>query len=103
MNQVIPEFSCSSCQACCCKLEVLLMGDDNVPVNLSCEDTWGGSVMQRLDDGWCIAVDRNTLKCRIYERRPGVCREYATGDPECLGERSRAGIGEPAVILGCLS
>ncbi len=43
--------------------------------------------MKRLDDGWCAAVDRVTMLCRIYARRPGVCREFAVGESECLTER----------------
>lgn len=65
------------------------MGDDDVPVELSSEDQWGGWVMRRLDDGWCVAVDRDTMKCTIYERRPGVCRDYQVGDNDCVVERAR--------------
>ncbi len=43
--------------------------------------------MRRLDDGWCAALDRETLLCRIYARRPLVCRELVVGSPECLAER----------------
>jgi Fe-S-cluster containining protein len=81
------DVSCDTCEACCCRLEVLLMGDDDVPQALSVEDQWGGWVMRRLADGWCAAVDRTTMRCTIYERRPGVCREYQVGDSECLIER----------------
>ena len=71
--EIDPSISCSTCEACCCKLEVLLMGDDDVPLRLVAEDEWGGSVMRRLDDDWCAALDRNTMLCTIYERRPDVC------------------------------
>lgn len=81
--------SCANCEACCCRLEVMLMGDDDVSPRLAVEDPWGGWVMRRLDDGWCVAVDRDTMRCTIYERRPGVCRDYAVGTSECLGERRR--------------
>ncbi|MBK8524184.1 MAG: YkgJ family cysteine cluster protein [Betaproteobacteria bacterium] len=63
------------------------MGDDDVPRRFTVEDEWGGEVMRRLDDGWCAALDRETLLCTIYERRPNVCREYAVGDSDCLVER----------------
>ncbi|MHB1216241.1 MAG: YkgJ family cysteine cluster protein [Thiobacillus sp.] len=82
-------LSCATCEACCCRLEVMLMGEDDVPARLTVQDQWGGWVMRRLGDGWCAALDRNTLRCTIYERRPNVCREYAVGDYECLGERLR--------------
>lgn len=65
------------------------MGDDDIPATLSIEDRWGGSVMRRLDDGWCIAVNRDTMKCSIYEIRPEVCREYQVGDNDCIVERAR--------------
>ena len=80
-------ITCASCKACCCKLEVILMGDDDPPAEFIATDKWGGQVMKRLDDGWCAAVDRMTMLCRIYERRPGVCREFAVGESECLTER----------------
>lgn len=82
-----PSFTCASCRACCCRLEVILTGDDDVPVEMIESDRWGGQVMTRLDDGWCVALDRNTMRCRIYEMRPVVCREFRLGASECLAER----------------
>lgn len=83
-----PNVSCAKCEAICCRLEVILMGDDSVPAHLSIEDTWGGEVMRRLDDGWCAALDRNTMMCTIYERRPLVCGEYEMGGLACVEERT---------------
>ncbi len=85
-------ITCASCQACCCRLEVILMGDDDVPAEFSEKDRWGGEVMKRLDDGWCAALDRKTLLCRIYKQRPGVCRDYPVGDGDCLTERTKASL-----------
>ena len=82
-----PSISCATCKACCCRLEAILNGDDDVPDELIVFDRWGGQVMARLDDGWCAALDRNTMLCRIYERRPTVCREFQRGASECLTER----------------
>ena len=80
-------IACSSCEACCCRLEVILMGNDKVPTRFTRHDQWGGSVMRRLDDGWCAALDRNTLRCTIYAVRPQVCRDFEVGSGECLVER----------------
>lgn len=88
-DQRDPTVTCASCAACCCRLEVMLMGDDDVPPQSTVEDRWGGWVMRRLDDGWCAALDRATMKCSIYERRPGVCFDYPMGGSDCLIERSR--------------
>ena len=90
-----PTISCAVCEACCCRLEVMLMGDDDIPVELTVEDRWGGWVMRRLDDGWCAALDRATMRCTIYERRPGVCRDYPVGSGDCIVERSRLLVQEP--------
>lgn len=84
---IVSDLSCASCRACCCRLEVLLMGDDDVPRTMTVRDRWGGQVMRRLADGWCVAVDRQTMRCTIYGRRPLVCREYQVGDHDCLVER----------------
>ncbi len=44
--------------------------------------------MLRLDDGWCAALDRNSMMCTIYEKkRPLICREFEMGAPECITER----------------
>jgi Fe-S-cluster containining protein len=82
-----PAISCSSCKACCCRLEVMLMGDDDIPPELTERDRWDGWVMARLDDGWCAALDRNTMLCTIYERRPMICHDYQAGDSDCIEER----------------
>jgi uncharacterized protein len=84
-----PAITCATCEACCCRLEVLLMGDDDVPEKWTAENQWGGAVMLRRQDGWCAALDRNTMLCTIYERRPGICRDYEAGDSDCIEQRSR--------------
>lgn len=81
--------SCATCAACCCRLEVLLTGDDNVATRLTVEDPRGGISMRRLDDGWCAALDRNALRCTIYPRRPALCREFDVGGDDCIEQRSR--------------
>ncbi len=90
------EITCASCKACCCKLEVMLMGEDGIPEELTTQDQWGGWVMLRLDDGWCAALDRATMLCTIYERRPIICREYQAGDSDCLSERRQLVVQHPS-------
>ncbi len=63
------------------------MSEDDVPEAWVHVDQWGGHVMARRDDGWCAALDRDTLLCRIYARRPTNCRDYAMGGSDCLQER----------------
>lgn len=81
------DVTCASCHACCCRLEVMIISDTGVPERYIDTDEWGGQVMARLDDGWCAALNRDTLMCGIYEQRPWICRELQTGSDECLTER----------------
>ena len=81
------EVSCSTCKANCCRLEVMLITETGVPEKYIATDKWGGMTMLRLDDGWCAALDRKTMLCTIYEKRPFICREFETGSYECLDER----------------
>jgi Fe-S-cluster containining protein len=66
----------------------MLITDTGVPEKYIEEDKWGGEVMHRLEDGWCAAVDRETMLCTIYENRPLICREFEMGGFECLDERT---------------
>ena len=83
-----PEVTCANCEACCCRLEVFLITDTGVPDRFIETDQWGGRSMAQLSDGWCAALDRNTMMCTIYEKRPLVCREFVMGEYECLVERT---------------
>jgi Fe-S-cluster containining protein len=69
-------------------LEVLLITDTGVPDRYIEVDQWGGRRMARLDDGWCSALDRNTMRCVIYAQRPGICRALEMGGYECLAARA---------------
>jgi Fe-S-cluster containining protein len=80
--------TCKNCKACCCRLQVLLLTDTGVPRNFIATDEWGGMTMAQLDDGWCAALNRDTMMCRIYQKRPLVCRDFAMGSYECMEERT---------------
>ncbi|MEH6443813.1 MAG: YkgJ family cysteine cluster protein [Oceanospirillaceae bacterium] len=85
---IASEVTCSTCKANCCRLEVMLVTETGVPERYIEYDQWGASTMARLDDGWCAAVDRDTLLCTIYEKRPLICREFEMGGYECIAERT---------------
>lgn len=83
-----PATGCASCTAVCCRLQVLLIGDNEVPQTMTEWSDWGGQVMSRRADGWCTALDRSTMRCTIYARRPQVCRDYEMDGAECIDERA---------------
>jgi len=82
------KVTCVRCEACCCCLEVMLITDTGVPDRFIEMDRWGGRTMARGEDGWCLALDRNTMMCMIYENRPWICREFEMGGYECISERA---------------
>ena len=71
----------------------MIQGEDDVPPELTAVDRWGGHIMARCDDGWCAALDRSTMLCLIYERRPAICRDYPMGGTDCVAQRTRASEG----------
>ncbi|MBL4671602.1 MAG: YkgJ family cysteine cluster protein [Arenicella sp.] len=76
--------SCSNCAASCCRFEVFLITDTGVPEEHIYTDDDGMQTMLRLDDGWCSALNRETMNCSIYEFRPWLCREFDMGSIDCL-------------------
>ena len=86
-ESVDPSVHCNTCEAVCCRLTVYVMVGDVVPAWLTVHDEHGMEQMERSDDGWCVALDRNTMRCTIYDSRPGVCRKFAMGGPYCRDER----------------
>ena len=98
-NITEPEVTCANCQACCCRLEVMIITDTGVPEEHIAYDEWGGETMKRLDDGWCSAVDRETLMCTIYENRPWICREFEMGSFECVDQRKEV-MGQVVLATG---
>lgn len=83
-----PTVTCSSCLACCCRLEVMIISDTGVPRQHISVEEHGSETMLRLDDGLCSALDRDTMMCTIYNNRPWVCREFEMGSYECISERT---------------
>ncbi len=65
------------------------MSGDDIPQRFTEADRWGGRIMARLDDGWCAALDRDTMLCGIYERRPTICRDFPVGESDCISERAQ--------------
>lgn len=90
-------IQCHHCAACCCRMPVLVLGDPLVPERYVREDESGLAFMAQGDDGWCIALDRNTLRCTIYEWRPQICRDFAMGGLDCqdIRQQTAAGAFEP--------
>ncbi|KFN41006.1 YkgJ family cysteine cluster protein [Arenimonas oryziterrae] len=88
-HRVDPSISCDHCDAVCCRLTVVLAGDDVIPEPLVEVRADGVRLMARAADGWCAALDRAHMRCGIYDHRPGICRKFAMGGAYCRDERER--------------
>ncbi len=90
---------CNNCSAGCCTMPVEITSDDVARLGLAGEEELRSerkSVVRRLTkekilksyrsstqlfmlesqtDGSCIYLDSNRL-CKVYDKRPGVCREF---------------------------
>jgi Fe-S-cluster containining protein len=54
------------------------------------------TIPDRCDSGLpCLLFDEATRRCRVYEHRPEICREYEVGGEACLAARRDRGI-DPA-------
>lgn len=47
---------------------------------------------KRPDHSPCSWLDQNTLKCRFYEFRPDICRDFEVGCDACHGHREFYGL-----------
>ena len=62
------------CRAACCTLTYALSVQD---INEGIRWSLGKPFMNaRASDGYCVHLERDTLKCSIYDHRPTVCRQY---------------------------
>jgi Fe-S-cluster containining protein len=62
---------------------VVILPGDRIPSHLTELTADGIEVMAREEDGWCVANDRATHGCTIYETRPQLCRKFSMGGPAC--------------------
>lgn len=97
-ESVDPAIHCSDCEAVCCRLTVLLMPEDAIPAWFTHRDTHGLEQMAKGEDGWCVALDRDSMRCSIYAQRPAMCRKFAMGGPYCRDERKNWYGSKPGLI-----
>ncbi len=93
-----PTIHCDECEAVCCRLPVLLLPGDCVPLWARDHDEYGLEIVAKADDGWCVALDRQTMRCTIYASRPQICAGFAMGGAGCRDERE-AWFGKPGASI----
>lgn len=86
--------ACAGCGICCHLVVELTPGIDSVPEEYVVEHD-GVRCMDQHGDGACVALDRDSRLCTIYERRPKACRDFARSGPLCRAAVAKA-LGELA-------
>lgn len=73
--------ACAGCGRCC-HLVVELRAGDLVPVEMIAVHA-DARCMDQHGDGACVALDRTTRLCTIYDARPQTCRDFNRGEVLC--------------------
>lgn len=63
------------CRAACCTLNFALTKGE-VEEGSVAHDPKRPFFIKREEDGYCAHIERDTLRCRIWPRRPARCRKY---------------------------
>lgn len=61
------------CQSFCCRMLVRLKPHER---EKPADGTPPKSFIDKDEEGDCIHFDKQTSRCRIWEKRPEICREY---------------------------
>ena len=82
-----PTVHCGDCEAVGYRLLVIVEPGDRVPRGPTNGNEEGLEVMARSEDGWCVALDRQSMSCSIYELRPDTCRRFTMCGGYCRAIR----------------
>jgi len=103
---VLSPDSCSDCGLCCEGIgsPILLYATRpnwkafhpyrpaDLPKALSQEidDHFAGLLRGQEPQARCLWFDPQTRRCKHYEYRPQICKDYELGGPQCLGRRAES-------------
>jgi len=103
LPQISAAVSCDNCGACCMQMRsppfiVYLKNQEKATYLATAPKAARQLYVARLfdrsipDDAPCVWLDLKTKKCRFYDHRPIVCRDFEVGEDACLGHRLREGV-----------
>lgn len=94
-------FDCTSCGACCQTWEVIEVSEGEgreISDMVEASTAMPGFSLAMKTTGLerrCVALEGKVgscVSCRIYAKRPMVCRDFSPGDSACLDARLVAGL-----------
>lgn len=99
MSEAFPILDCVGCGACCMHMAVPPFIDEheNLPDEVLAD--YREAVHSRelqfavhgVDEIPCAWFDMVTRRCRHYEHRPKICRDFDMGGDDCRRMREQAG------------
>lgn len=107
MGDTMAKYDCCECGACCCAGYDVLLNEEDVDRFESAPSLLRLTILHHRPGGWpmrfmakaadgkrCVALDGplGQVGCTIYDDRPGLCREFASGSPDCLEARRQFGL-----------
>ncbi len=106
MLQILPPDSCDDCGLCCEGIGSPVLLYQSQPKHAGPHPQRPAGLPQHLIDeideqflglgrgeepqALCFWYDADTHRCRHYEWRPQICRDYELGGSACLAERQKA-------------
>jgi len=95
----LPIVNCNDCGMCCMHMNVppfTYMDGDEPPSEFKQEiDLYVNSVRYSDDAIPCMWLDVSTGKCKHYDHRPAVCKDFEVGGESCQLYRKEANIPHP--------
>lgn len=88
-------MDCTDCGACCIGTTVEITYKDLIYVHPDAYEKQGGRLFLKRVDNHCINFDPETRRCKDYDGRPTVCREFAPGSGTCRFLRALQRISDP--------
>jgi Fe-S-cluster containining protein len=102
----ITQEDCVRCGACCFLGYDVLLSPGEVDYFDRRPHLVSLTVVHRLSNGMelrflrkqpderCICLEGRlgNVRCSIYDERPGLCREFEPGSPDCLAARRKMGL-----------
>jgi len=77
---------CKKCGHCCRNLVVELSRKDllRIPYSYVTKDEEFGLVMAQDSRGYCKALDKKKMICKLHKIKPDICSEFEAGEGQCL-------------------
>ena len=97
----LPQVDCEAryhqCHGACCAMHFWLTVQD-LEEGVVRWDLGRPYIIRQGSDGRCVHQDRGTLRCSVYDQRPGICRVFTCREDKRIWQDFEARIINPDLI-----